>query len=100
MLVQNQTFQGKALVLDEVGFLMVIMEFSMVPRVVSMVLMPCSPAVAIPTIEALILKAVEEAMVVINLVHTLIKVSLILVIVFLFLALTFPSVKSIARKAM
>jgi len=129
MLAQNQTFQGKALVLDEgsspshshiqsqgyssnskpshlltfhldlVGVLMVIMAISMVPQVVLMVLMPCSPTVATLTIEALILKDVEEVVAIINLVHALIKF-LLLVLVFFILVLTFSSVKSVARKAM
>jgi hypothetical protein len=74
------------------------MGFSMVPRVVLMVLMPCLPTVATLTIEALILKDVEEAVAIINLVHALIKF-LLLVLVFLVLVLTFPSVKFVARKA-
>jgi hypothetical protein len=82
-----------------VGVLMVIIEVSIVPQVVLMVLMQCLPTVATLTIEALILKDVEEAVAIINLVHALIK-SLLLVLVFLVLVLTFPSVKFVARKAM
>jgi hypothetical protein len=61
--------------------------------------MPCSPTVATLTIEALILKDVEEVVAIINLVHALIKF-LLLVLVFFILVLTFSSVKSVARKAM
>jgi hypothetical protein len=74
------------------------MGVSMVPRVVLMVLMPCLLTVA-TLIEALILKDVEEAVAIINLVHALIKF-LLLVLVFLAPVLTFPSVKFAARKAM
>jgi len=69
----------------------------MVPRVVLRVLMPCLPIVATLTIEAFILKDVEEAVAI--LVHALIKF-LLLVLVFLVLVLTFPSIKFTARKAM
>jgi hypothetical protein len=82
-----------------VGVLIVIMGVSMVPRVVLMVLMPCLPTVATLTIEALILKDIEEAVAIINLVHALIKF-LLLVLVILVPVLTFPSVKFVARKAM
>jgi hypothetical protein len=82
-----------------VGVLIVIMGVFMVPRVVLMVLMPCLPTVATLTIEALILKDIEEAVAIINLVHALIKF-LLLVLVILVPVLTFPSVKFVARKAM
>jgi hypothetical protein len=82
-----------------VRVLTVIMGFSMVLRVVLMVLMPCLSTVTTLTIEALILKDVEEAVAIINLVHALIKF-LLLVLVFLVPVLTFPSVKFVARKAM
>jgi hypothetical protein len=55
--------------------------------------------VATLTIEALILKDVEEAVAIINLVHALIKF-LLLVLIFLVLVLTLPYVKSVTRKAM
>jgi len=64
---------------------MAIMVVSMVPLVVSMVPIRCSPMVVIWAIEALNLRVVAEVVVITNLVHDLIKFSPLLVLAFLFL---------------
>ncbi|CAL8081400.1 unnamed protein product [Prunus armeniaca] len=103
MMAQNQTFQGKALVLDEGisnsqpqgypfgsksassshfpsgfnGVLMVTMLVSMVPIMVSMV----TTLVVTLSIVGLILRVEAEVAVIINMVHALIKFSLLLALV-------------------